>query len=252
MLLWDAAAGEFVPNAGPATSLLGLSDIADSAYTGKDDYILQVNEANGEMELVDPATVVFGSFNRVTIAGTNSTTYSLGFSANDAYAQVYVGGVIQDPTTHYTITGSSITFASAIPTGTQAVVINPVAASVPSLQAGSVSKDKLASDIKAYVQKTAVSASTTATTVDTFDGSSYRSAKYIIQVADGNGEFETREALVVHDGTSAYISEYAIVYTGSALLGDATVGVNGTDIELKYTAASGTATVKVIATYIDA
>jgi len=55
----------------------------------------------------------------------------------------------------------------------------------------------------------------------------------------------------VHDGSSAYISEYAIVYTGSALIGDATVAMNGSDVELKYTAASGTASVKVIATYID-
>ena len=252
IMVWDAAAGEFVTGSlSGLTSVLGLSDVADSSFTGKDDYILQVNEANGEMELVDPATVVFGSYNRVTLAGNNTTTYSLGFSADDAYAQVFVGGVIQDPTTHYTITGSSITFSSAIPAGTQAVVINPVAASVPTLQAGSVSKDKLASDIKAYVQKTAVSAGTSATAVDTFDGTLYRSAKYIIQV-ENNGEYETREALVVHDGTSAYITEYALVYTGSALLGDATVSVNGTDIELNYQAASGTATVKVIATYIDA
>ena len=101
---------------------------------------------------------------------------------------VFVGGVIQDPTTHYTITGSSITFASNIPSGTQAVVINPAVASVPSLQAGSVTFDKFDSDIKAYVQGSDVSASG-ATTIDTFAGGTYRSAKYIIHADNGNGYY---------------------------------------------------------------
>ena len=36
-----------------------------------------------------------------------------------------------------------------------------------------------------------------------------------MQVEDGAGNYEPREALVVHDGTNAYITEYALVYTGS-------------------------------------
>ena len=189
--------------------------------------------------------------NRVVLNGNGTATYSLGFTGSQTHAMVFVGGVIQDPTTHYTITGSSITFTSNIPTGTQAVVINPSVASVPSLQAASVTFDKLAADIHTYIQKTAVSASTSGAVVDSFDGTTYRTAKYIISVDDGNGEYETREALVIHDGSSAYITEYAVVYTGSALLGDASVTMSGLNVNLVYTAASGTATVKVLATYID-
>ena len=234
-----------------AASLLELSDVADSAYTSKAEYILQVKQDESGMELVDPATVVFAQMNRVVLNGNGTATYSLGFTGSQTHAMVFVGGVIQDPTTHYTITGSSITFTSNIPSGTQAVVINPSVASVPSLQAASVTFDKLAADIHTYVQKTAVSASTSGAVVDSFDGTTYRTAKYIISVDDGNGEYETREALVIHDNSSAYITEYAVVYTGSALLGDASVTMSGTNVNLVYTAASGTATVKVLATYID-
>jgi hypothetical protein len=70
-------------------------------------------------------------------------------------------------------------------------------------------------------------------------------------VDNGAGAYETREALVVHDGTSAYITEYALVYTGANLIGDASVNMNGNNVELTYTTDSGTATVKVISTYID-
>ena len=72
-----------------------------------------------------------------------------------------------------------------------------------------------------------------------------------MQVDDGAGNYETREALVVHDGSTAYITEYAMVYTGADLIGDASVTMNGNQVELTYTPTSGTATVKVIATYID-
>jgi hypothetical protein len=233
-----------------AATILAQQDVSDSDYTNKADYVLQVNSGATGMALVDPATVVWGSQERVILNGAGTATYSLGFTGSQSHAMVFVGGIIQDPTTHYTITGSSITFTSDIPSGTQAVVINPAVASVPYLQPASVTADKLGASVKAYVQGSDVSA-TGSTTIDTFAGGTYRSAKYIIQVDDGSGNYETREALVVHDGTTAYITEYAMVYTGADLLGDASVTMSGSDVLLQYTPTSGTVTVKVIATYID-
>jgi len=253
-----AASGKFLKHDGSewivgdaAAALLELTDVTDNTFTAKADYVLQVNSGATAMELVDPAVVVWGSQNRVVINGSGVATYALGFTGSQSHAYVFVGGVIQDPTTHYTITGSSITFTSNIPTGTQAVVINPAVASVPVLQAGSVTSTQIAgTDVKAYVQGSDV-AVTGATTIDTFAGGTYRSAKYIMQVDDGAGNYESREALVVHDGTTAYITEYAMVYTGADLIGDASVTMSGSDVLLQYTPTTGSATVKVIATYID-
>ena len=234
-----------------AAAVLELSDVTDTTFTSKADYVLQVNDGATAMELVDPAVVVWGSQNRIAINGTGVATYALGFTGSQSHAHVFVGGVIQDPVTHYTITGSSITFTSNIPAGTQAVVINPAVASVPVLQAGSVTSTQISgTDVKAYVQGSDVAA-TGATTIDTFAGGTYRSAKYIMQVDDGAGNYESREALVVHDGTTAYITEFAMVYTGSDLIGDASVTMSGSDVLLQYTPTTGSATVKVIATYID-
>jgi len=42
-----------------------------------------------------------------------------------------------------------------------------------------------------------------------------------------------------------------MVYTGSDLIGDASVTMSGSDVLLQYTPTTGSATVKVIATYID-
>lgn len=249
VLKYNASSSKWVVGDAAAT-VLTLSDVSDNDYTNKASMVLQVNTGATGMELVDPATVVWASQERVVLNGAGTATYSLGFTGSQSHAMVFVGGVIQDPSTHYTITGSSITFTSNIPSGTQAVVINPAVASVPYLQPASVTADKLGASVKAYVQGSDVSA-TGATTIDTFAGGTYRSAKYIMQVDDGSGNYETREALVVHDGTTAYITEYAMVYTGADLLGDASVTMSGSDVLLQYTPTSGTVTVKVIATYID-
>jgi len=233
-------------------SALDLTDVSDTSYTGKETYVLSVNANANGMTLTNPLDL-FTSNQRQTIPGDGvSATYNLSFATDQANSMVFVGGVIQDPTTHYTINSGAqtITFTANLPTGTSAVVVAHASGLTPVLTAGQVTTDNLADDIKAYVQKAGVS-STGTTTVDSFNGVLYRSAKYFIQVDDGNGAYETREALVVHDGTTAYITEFAMVYTGSDLIGDASVTMSGNTVQLEYTPTTGTATVKVIATYID-
>lgn len=252
-LNYDSATGVFSVDTSKA--LTELTDYKGGTdFTQMKNYILQVNDAMDGVELVDPASVAFQTVRRQTIDGDGTqTTFALDFATSQSDAMVFVGGVIQDPVSHYTIDSANqtLTFVQALPLGTQAVVIaNPVA-SIPFIEEGTVTKDKLSADVKAYTQKLGVSAGTTGTVVDTFDGTAYRTGKYIIQVDNGAGEYETREALVLHDGTNAYITEYAIVYTGSGLLGDATVQMNGSNVELIYTANAAGATVKIISTYID-
>ena len=232
-------------------SVLDLTDVSDTAYTGKEDFVLRVNAAEDGMELVSPLDIFAHNW-RQTIPGDGTATqFALTNPVDQSDALVFVGGVIQDPVTHYSITNQVITMTSAMPVGTAAVVVAPSVGLVPVLSAGQVTTDKLSADIKAYVQGSNVSTTTGGDVIDTFAKATYRSAKYIIQADDGNGNYETREALVTHDGTTAYITEFALVYTGAGLVGDASVNMNGNNVELTYTTNSGTATVKVISTYID-
>ena len=253
-LNYNVSTGEF--SVDTSKSFLDLTDYVGSEtdYSAIPNYVVQVDETGTGLELVDPAELNFATMRRQTIDGDgNQVTFALNFVTTQTDAMVFVGGVIQDPVSHYTLDSSAqtITFVTAIPLDTQVVVVSHPVASVPYIETGTVTKDKLASDVKAYTQQSAVSATTGGSVVDTFDGTAFRSGKYIIQVDDGAGAYETREALVVHDGTSAYITEFAIVYTGAGLLGDASVQMNGSDVELVYTANTAGTTVKVISTYID-
>lgn len=52
--------------------------------------------------------------------------------------------------------------------------------------------------------------------IDTFGAGSYRTAKYLVQ-ANTVDSFHSSEALVIHDGTTAFVSEYGMVYSNGSL-----------------------------------
>lgn len=60
------------------------------------------------------------------------------------------------------------------------------------------------------------SASTGTLTIDTYNATSYRTAKYLVQ-ANTVDSFHSSEAVVIHDGTTAFISEYGMVYSNGSL-----------------------------------
>ena len=93
--------------------------------------------------------------------------------------------------------------------------------------------------------------STSPETISSFDATAYRTVEYIIQVSQGSA-YTSLKALLVHDGTDAYLSQYAIINIGSISLTLTTLISSGT-MYLKATipdADSTTAYVKVLQTTI--
>ena len=69
--------------------------------------------------------------------------------------------------------------------------------------------------------------------VDSWAHASYRGAKYYISVNNASKtEVSNMEALVVHDGTTAFITTYGLVNTGSNDLLSLTAAINGSNVEL--------------------
>lgn len=55
-------------------------------------------------------------------------------------------------------------------------------------------------------------------TIDEFLATTYRSAKYIVQLEhDSDNKYHSSEILLIHDNVNAYLTEYAIVQTDSSL-----------------------------------
>jgi hypothetical protein len=57
--------------------------------------------------------------------------------------------------------------------------------------------------------------------IDQFVAATYRSAEYLIQASNSTA-YQVSKVLVVHDGTTAYVTEYAIVNSAAQML---TLGV---------------------------
>ena len=102
--------------------------------------------------------------------------------------------------------------------------------------------------IMTVVSTTVTVATAGQTAVDSFSTSSFRAAKYIISVSDtDDSTFATTEALVVHNGTVASLTQFGDVTVGSGTLPDPAfdADVAGGNCRLLVTTNSNQQTIKV-------
>ena len=174
--------------------------------------ILRFNTTTGKYEgCADGSTFIelatAGStptFTKESTTGDGSTTTFTGFfssapeSANNVF--VYIDNVYQEPTENYTISGTNITFTSAPHSAARIFAIT--GADGTSLVTGGVARTETSS----------VNFTSTATTIMSFNATSYRSAELFIQLTDSaNTEYAAMKGVVVHNGTTAFIT--CLLYT---------------------------------------
>lgn len=85
-----------------------------------------------------------------------------------------------------------------------------------------------------------------AAVIDTFTHADYFSGKYVVQVTSGV-YVQTKEVLIMHDGTDIFIEEYATMTSGGLAqggLGTISAQYNGNNIEVIFTPTYATNTVK--------
>ena len=200
-----------------------------------------------------------------------ANTFTLSSSvASAADLIVSVNGTLQQPTAAYTVSGTSIIFTE--------VPVDGDVIEVRHISSGTVSVDSLAlgtSNIKipsangtinistngnlalqigttgaiiSTYPNTVIASSGVATNVDVFSTSVYRTAKYIFQ-ANTNSAYESSEVLVVHDGSTAYRTVYAVIGSGSSL-GNISATVNGTNVLVQYTADNNNTNIRTLKQYI--
>jgi len=156
---------------------------------------------------------------QTVVSGSDNNAATLSYTVGSL--SVFVNGVKQVPGVDYTATdGSSITLTSALYVGdvvevtaySSAVITAPSIsiASVPSVTIGSVAFETVG-----QVSTT----STNQISLDSLDMSLYRSAKYMVQVTDTtNNLYHFCELMVLHNGSAAFITEYATLYSSYSLM----------------------------------
>ena len=96
---------------------------------------------------------------------------------------------------------------------------------------------------------TFVTSSTSQVSVDAWPTSSYRSAKYFVQVSSGT-DFHIIELNLVHNGTTVFLAQYGEVLTSSSL-GTFDADISGSTVRLLFTGVNAVSTVKVLRTVVD-
>lgn len=77
--------------------------------------------------------------------------------------------------------------------------------------------------------------------IDSWNKTQYRTVKYLIQASQST-RWQTIEALVIHDGTDAYVSQYADIKTDVNLMTSINATIVGSQVNLSVIPTSATAT----------
>jgi hypothetical protein len=97
-----------------------------------------------------------------------------------------------------------------------------------------------------------VSVTNTATVIDQFPPANWRTAKYVISASGTNG-YQSVEALLVHDGTDAYVTIYGSICSNvSADIIDLSANINGVsgNVSVYATSNSASCVVNLVSSYI--
>jgi hypothetical protein len=162
------------------------------------------------------------TFTKESTTGDGSTTTFTGFfssapeSANNVF--VYIDNVYQEPTENYSVSGTNITFTSAPHSGARIFAIT--GADNTALVTGGVAR----------TETSAVNFTSSATTIMSFNAATYRSAELFITLTDtANTEYAAMKGVVVHNGSTAFITVSSITNTGSSDLATITAEHDGSN-----------------------
>jgi hypothetical protein len=175
---------------------------------------------------------------KVSTTGDGSTSTFSGFFAQApnsvANVLVFIDNVYQEPTENYSVSSTNITFTSAPHSGARIFAIvgfdNTAAASGGVLT----------------TETSATNFTSAATDIMTFNATSFRSAEAFITTTDSdNSEYEVAKALIVHDGTTAYVTVYGQISSTGSDLSTYSVTLSAGSVRLQAVSAGGQQSAKV-------
>jgi len=164
------------------------------------------------------------------------------FSFTSGNISVYLNGILQTSNTDYTTANTtSVTFAEP--------VSNLDIVTVQSFESISDFVDVSASITGNSATGSNVSFDIVA---DSFNKTTTRSAKYLVQITDPNhgNKFQSTEVMLIHNGSTTFMTEYATLVTSSNI-GTISSDVNGNDVRLIVTPSIANAEVKVVRTGVN-
>ena len=175
---------------------------------------------------------------KLSATGDGSTDVFVGFfssaPASAANVMIFIDNVYQEPTENYTVSGTTLTFTSTPHNGAR--IFGLAGFDNTAAGSGGVLRTETA----------ATSFTSSAVTVASFNASSYRSMEAFITTTDSaNTEYEVAKALVVHDGTTAYVTVYGQTSSTGSDISTYSATLAGGSVLLQAVSSGGAQTAKV-------
>lgn len=195
-----------------------------------------------------------------------TTTFTLSTTTSTQACIVSVNGIIQIPSTAYSVVGgnaltfteppattdiidvrsilsSLVSYGNAITDGSNSMVVDPAT------NTGSITiqgtKKLIANSQAVYMGAlSSFNANTSLTqnsltVVDQFDKTKFRSAKYVVSVSDfANTKYQAAEVIVTHDGTNVFVSPYGVISTNGTPFVTFDAAISGSNVQLKANSSS--------------
>ena len=223
---WDGGATGLVAATGRTS--LGATTVGSNLFT-----------------LANPSAVTFlrvNADNTVSTLDAASFRTAIGAQASGSY-------LTAESDTLATVTGRGATTATALSItnttattsgSTGALIVSGGVAVNGNLYVKGAMMDANSAGTLVAVRDTAQAtvATTAATAVDSWAVATYRAAKYIVQITQGTS-YQASELMVIHNGTTTTMTEYAVVETNGAL-GTITADVSAGNARLLVTMGSAT------------
>jgi hypothetical protein len=180
----------------------------------------------------------------------SANTFALSSNTTTAGVLVSINGTLQQPTSAYVIVGNNQIQFTEIPLTTDTVEVRYIsvgAVSVGSLQFQNttfVTLDAQSINIVGNIQTTGfynnlannLLPNVATTTIDSYNITSYRTAKYIIQAVRFS-DVQSSETLVTHNNSSALSTTYGVITIGNNL-GNVSATIVGSNVEVQFTPTS--------------
>jgi hypothetical protein len=181
--------------------------------------------------MLDDGTISFSGSSGQLFSITDSLTGTI-FAVNDISGVPSIE-VDDDGTIRFAETFGNVLIGTDTDNGTDKLQVN-----------GTTNSTEVAIDSSSYLSTGSITLATTSLTeLDTSAIATYRTIKYIVQITQGTS-YQSSEVLINHNGTTAYITEYAVLKTGSTLATLST-DISGGNVRLLVTmGGAASATIK--------
>ncbi len=208
-------------------SLSGSELTLDSApVTGAEIEVRTLRMQSGAVTVRDFADYIYQpSSATTTFSGADINAQTLSYDVNKL--DVYMNGARLVQGLDYTATN-----------GTSVSLLGDAADSGDTINISSFAS----STINGSRNNTVLSTTTASQTVDTFNKTVSRSAKYIVQMTQGSN-YHTQEIMLIHDGTTVSMTKYADIYTNNDL-GTVDADISGNLVRLQVSPNYTNTTVK--------